>query len=414
MKYLILWGENLKISFSSIRSNRMRTFLTISIIAIGITALVGILTAIDAIKGSITSEFSRMGAQTFSIESRGMVVFVNGKRYRQKNHAQITYAQANRFKREYDFPATTSVSVVASHTGTAKYKNNTTDPNIRITGADEDYLTTNGYEIDKGRNFSNAEVISGAHVVILGSDLSGQIFPRKQDPLNEVVSIGNGKYKVIGVMKEKGSSMGGGDRFCIVPLTNARQYFSYPSMSFRIDVLPDQSALSETAKGEAEGLFRKIRKLGFDDESDFNINQSDNLAQLVIDNLQYVAYAATLIGFITLVGAAVGLMNIMLVAVAERTREIGTRKAIGATSDVIRQQFLFESLAISLIGGLLGIVVGVLVGNLVSTLIGSPFIMPWKWILAGIGMCSVVGILSGLLPAIKASRLDPIEALRYE
>ncbi len=409
-----LLKENIKISWQSIRSNKMRTFLTILIIAIGIMALVGILTAIDAIKGSISSSFERMGANSFTIERRGLMVRVNGKQSRLKNFSQITYKQAEEFKENFEFPAVVSVSVVGTGIATVKYKNEKTNPNVRILGSDENYLTTGGYELANGRNFTQAEIHNAKHVAIIGSAIANKLF-KKSDPINKIIAIGNGKYKVIGVLDKKGSSMGmNQDQICILPVSNVRQYFSLPRMSFKINVQPQAQIDIDLAIGEAEAVFRQIRHLNIRDESDFYINKSDNLAQLLLENIKYVTSAAVIIGIITLLGAAIGLMNIMLVAVSERTREIGIRKAIGANSKIIKQQFLFESILIGQLGGIAGIILGILIGNLVAQLVGSPFIIPWLWILVGVVLCLGVSIASGLFPAIKASKLDPIIALHYE
>jgi putative ABC transport system permease protein len=410
-----LLKENFRISLDSFRSNLLRSILTILIIAIGIMALVGILTAIDAIKNSISTEFLRMGANTFSIESRGMNIHFGGNRQRTKNFSYISYRQAQRFKEEFNFPVVTSLAVWGTGNTTVKYESKKTDPNVAVKGVDENFLLTGGYEIEKGRSFTEQEVINSRSLAIIGTEVESKLFGKHIDPINKIITIGGTRYRIIGVLKSKGSAMGfSDDRACMLPVTNVRQYFSRPNMSFRISVMPLDPKLLDLAIGESEGLFRIIRHLAISDESDFNISKSDNLAQMLLENLKYVTIAATIIGVITLIGAAIGLMNIMLVSVAERTREIGTRKAIGAKSAIIKQQFLFEAILIGQLGGILGIILGILMGNLVAASIGTSFIVPWVWIIGGVILCAGVSLASGIIPAIKAAKLDPIEALRYE
>ncbi|PLX21986.1 MAG: ABC transporter [Marinilabiliales bacterium] len=407
-----LFKENLRIAFSSIRSNLLRTTLTVFIIAFGIMALVGILTAIDSIKGTISNQFRSMGANTFSIVNRDNRVRVGG---RVERYRSIEFREAMKFKEEFNFPALVSISTSASDIATVKYKSKKTNPNIPVVGSDENYLITSGYEIKKGRNFTINDIQENAHVVIIGSGLIKDIFEDGEDPLDKVISIGNGKYKVIGVLKEKGSSFGSsGDKICILPITSVRQYFSRPNMNFRISVLPQDSKILKAAINESEGIFRVIRKLRSFENNNFSIETSDSLSNLLIKNIRYVTLAATIIGIITLFGAAIGLMNIMLVSVTERTREIGIRKAIGAKASIIRRQFLYESILIGQLGGFFGIILGILIGNVVSLVTGGTFIIPWFWILSGVFLCFIVGLISGLFPAIKASKLDPIISLRYE
>ncbi|MBN1819293.1 MAG: ABC transporter permease [Prolixibacteraceae bacterium] len=405
----------MRIALKSIRSNLLRTILTILIIAIGITALVGILTAIDAIKSSITQEFNFMGANTFTITTRGMRVQVGNKRYRTRNYSYLSYYQAKEFKESFDFPATVSVSVGATNTATLKYSSEKTNPNIAVRGTDENYLYTAGFEIGKGRNFNEQEIFSGRSVVILGKELADNIFPDKENPLQKIISIGSGKYKVVGVLEEKGSGFGGNNGLiCFIPYTNVRNYFSRPNMSYSIQVKVPSAEYMEAAQGQAEAQFRIVRGLNPLDETDFNIEKSDNIVKILLDNIKNITLVATIIGLITLFGAAIGLMNIMLVSVTERTREIGVRKAIGAKGRTVKQQFLVEAIVIGQFGGILGIILGILIGNLVSAVIGSSFIIPWMWIITGVVLCFIVGILSGYYPAQKASRLDPIESLRFE
>lgn len=407
--------ENIKISLSSIRAQLLRTTLTALIISIGIMALVGILTAIDAIKSSINSNFTSMGANTFTIRNREMNIRIGQDGRTPKKYRSITYDEAIRFTKNYSFPATPSVSTRAGVAGTIKYGSNKTNPNMRVFGGDENYLITAGYELERGRNFSAQEVQYGNHVAIIGKDVVDALFSKNEDPLDKVITIGSGKYKVIGVLKSKGNSVGfEGDKVAILTLTNVRQYFSMPNMTFTVNVLTNNPRLMEAAISEAIGTFRIIRKVRIGEESNFEITKSDTLANMLIGLIGKATTGATIIGIITLLGAAIGLMNIMLVSVTERTREIGIRKAIGATKEAIRSQFLVEAIVICQIGGVLGIVLGMAIGNLISFQLGVGFIVPWLWIFGGIVLCMIVGLFAGLYPALKASQLDPIEALRFE
>jgi putative ABC transport system permease protein len=410
-----MFRENLKVSLQSIRTNRLRTILTIFIIAFGIMALVGILTAIDSIEKTFTNQLTRMGANTFVIESHGMNIQIGKQKRRKKNYTFINYRQAEAFKEKFTFPAEVSIWAWATGMATVKYESNKTNPNIPVVGADENNVDAAGLEIDKGRNFSSDDVANNRNYVVIGSELVSKLFPNKIDPIDKVITIGSGRYKVVGTLKTKGSSMGmSNDNMCIIPYTNMRQYFSRPNMNYSINVKPNSANLMEAAIGEAEGVFREVRNLDPKDESDFNINKSDTLVEILLSSLKNIRFAAIVIGAITLFGAVIGLMNIMLVSVTERTREIGIRKAMGAKSQTIMQQFLFEAIVIGQLGGAFGIVLGILIGNVVSLLLKTAFVVPWQWISLGVFLCFIVGIVSGYFPAVKAARQDPIEALRYE
>jgi putative ABC transport system permease protein len=408
-----LFYENIRVAFKAIKSNRVRAALTMAIIAFGIMALVGILTAIDGLKSTLTTQFTMMGANTFSITSRSMRVTMGDQHYRTKNHSHITYREALEFKKIFNEPAWVSVSFNASGLAEYRFRNNKTNPNISVIGSDENYLTIAGEEIESGRNFSQDDLLGSRHVVIIGQELVRFLFPGV-DPLGKEISLPGLKLTVIGVLKSKGISMMGSDRNTIIPISTARQYFSRPNITYNIGVMPYKAVSLEMMADEAEGIFRIVRNLDPRDESDFNIQKSDSIIAILMENIKYVTLAATIIGLITLFGAAVGLMNIMLVSVTERTREIGVRKALGARKSVIRQQFLFESVIIGQMGGLMGILAGILIGNLVSLGMGSSFTIPWIWVIGGVLACFIVGMASGYVPAVKASAVDPIEALRYE
>jgi putative ABC transport system permease protein len=412
---IALFIENVRIALKAIKTNLLRTILTVFIIAFGIMALVGILTAIESIKTSLTESFSLMGANTFTIESRSMRVQIGNQTYRRKNYEFISFRQAEEFKERFKFPARVSVWTRASGSAIVKYQSYKSNPNTSVLGVDEDYIYTAGYEIEKGRNFTESDVENNSNLVVIGSDVARQAFGNYMDPLNRFISVGNGRYRVIGVLKSRGQSGGmGTDRVCLIPYTNVRQYFSQPQMGYSISVMPNSPQLLDISVSEAEGVFRLVRRLAARDESDFNITQSDQLAQMLIESMKDVTMAGTIIGLITLMGAVIGLMNSMLVSVTERTKEIGTRKALGAKSLMIKRQFLYEAIVVGQLGAVVGILLGIIIGNGVSLAIGSSFIIPWKSILLGVALCFVVGIVSGYFPAVKASRLDPILALRYE
>ena len=410
-----LLKENFRIAVASILSNKLRTILTILIIAVGIMALVGIETAVDSIKKSVQDSFGQMGTLSFSITRQYDRFRVSNQHQRRRGHEHISYKQAIDFKNNYKVLTNVAINTSVSGNATVKYASEQTNPNTSVRGVDELYLTVNALEIDKGRNFSSSEIEYGTSVAIIGQDIVKTLFKDSRNPIiGEGINVSGVKYTIIGTIKSKGASAGSTDRQVFIPALNARSYFPSPNQNFTIQIQPYGNVDLDYAISEAEGLFRIIRRTLPADPSDFNIRRSDAILQESGKILGMVTIIAFVIGSITLLGAAVGLMNIMLVSVTERTREIGTRKAIGAKSSTIKQQFLFEAILIGQFGGALGIVGGILAGNVVSLIAGSAFVIPWVWILVGVGLCLFVSVASGYIPAVKAARLDPIEALRYE
>ncbi|HYV94327.1 MAG TPA: ABC transporter permease [Chitinophagales bacterium] len=407
--------ENIKLALRAIRSNLVRTILTFLIIAFGIMALVGILTAIDSLKSKLNSSFTFMGANTFTISRKWTQIQGEGGDNNWKPSAPIIYTQAMEFKRRFEFPSLISIGMMFNRGQTVEHGSKKTNPNVSVYAVDENFLSAKGFEIARGRYFTPREINLGIPVIILGPDVVLKIFTDKEDPINQVVSVKGNRYRVVGILKSKGSSMMLSDnRTFLLPLMNAKRNYIGPDYSWQIGVTVSKVEQLDPGVDEAKGIMRNIRRLRLGADDDFEIEKSDELANTLFSQLKYIRYGAVVIGIITLFGAAIGLMNIMLVSVTERTMEIGVSKALGATKKMIRRQFLAEAIVICILGGLLGIVLGILIGNVVSIIVGGSFIIPWIWIVAGIIFCYIVGLISGLYPAIKASNLDPIEALRYE
>jgi putative ABC transport system permease protein len=423
--------DSFVLAWRTVKSNKLRTGITVAIIAFGIMALIGIITAISAMNQSLKENFSFMGANAFVVRYKEMNARMGGpnnggdefskvkkglKEKKSNLDKPIRIEEAIYFKEHFGFNrAMVSISKRLGGNNELHYKDKKTNPQITLMGGDENYLAVNGYSLTAGRNLNNVDIQSGRNVCIIGSNVAAKLFPNKPAScIDKVILLQSKPYRVIGLLKSKGSSaMLRQDDIVISSLKNARQYQS-SNPSYSLGVMVNNVAELEPAIGETTDQMRKARRLIPTESDNFVIDKSDKFAQMFIGFLAGVSGAAGAIGMITLIGAAIGLMNIMLVAVSERTREVGLIKALGGKKKDVRRQFLFESICISILGAVIGIILGILVGNLFSIILNTGFVIPWMWVIIGIAICSLVGLVAGIYPAMKAAALNPIDALRYE
>ena len=405
--------ENIREGLRSIKANLLRSILTAVIVTFGITALVGSLTAVDGIGYTLNESLASLGANTFDIWSkRNRGSSQQGIKERVYKPLQLNEVQ--RFIDQYKVPANISLAAELTFNAEVKRGSKKTNPNIGINGINEDYMFVKSLNFEKGRNFSPLEIQYGTKAVVLGKKVTDAVFDSNEEPIGSVVSFKGTQFRVIGVLAEKGNlAEDNFDNMVFIPVLVANQMASGRGLSYEITVaVPDATQL-ESAMGEATGLMRTIRRDLIGKPNSFELDKSDTLSNL--NNLMnIITWVGLGIGFVTLLGSSIALMNIMLVSVTERTREVGVRKALGATPAKIRQQFIVEAIVVCLLGGIAGIILGVIAGNALSKLMNMAFVLPWLWITVGLVVCVAVGLMSGYYPANKASKLDPIESLRFE
>ena len=408
--------ENVREAFRSIRANLLRTILTALILSIGLFALVGILTGIDAMKNSLSETFASLGANSFDVHAKGYSNRGRRGGVQVRQYPPIDFLQAKLYKKAMGDEAQVGISAYIAGAVEMKANGTKTNPNMQVVAGDENYLKIQGYNLAEGRTFSQTELNNGANVLIVGEEIRLKLFP-KQSPVGKYVSALGQRFLIVGLLEKSGGSMGGGgaDRLALLPLETGNQLPRQRALTFDVKTATDQQGTLAFLIGQATGVMRAVRHDKLGQEDSFVVESSESLASDLDAISGKVRVGGSIMAFITLLGASIALMNIMLVSVTERTREIGIRKALGATAKQIRLQFLIEAIVICLMGGTLGIILGVLGGNGVAKFVGSSsFLVPWVWMIVGLVICVGVGLASGYYPASKAAALDPIDSLRYE
>lgn len=405
--------ENIKEGLRSIKANLLRSVLTAVIVTFGIMALVGSLTAVDGIGKTLNESLSSLGANTFDIWSKSN----RGRSQdgvKEKVYKRLMMPEVQRFVEQFRFPATVSVHAWLTGIGEVKRLSMKTNPNIQIVGINENYMGVKGLNFEHGRNFSQREMQYGAKAVVLGKKVYDAVFEPSQDPIGQEVSFKGTQFRVIGVLKEKGNlAENNFDNMALIPLIVANQMAGGRGLDYNLTVAVSDPTKMDMAMGEATGLMRSIRRDQLGKPNSFELDKSDTLDELNA-LMSIITWVGLGIGFITLLGSSIALMNIMLVSVTERTREVGIRKALGATPKKIRQQFIVEAIVVCMLGGIAGVLIGVVIGNVAAKAMSMAFVLPWLWMFVGLVVCVGVGLLSGYYPANKASKLDPIESLRFE
>lgn len=405
--------EMARIAIRSIRGNKLRTSLTVGIIGLGIMALISMTTATSSLEANVVNQFSTLGTSVFSISQKTETGVNRGRRV--TIGEPISYQEAQDFAANAPGEIKVSYSIFGTAQATLTRGKERTNPNIQVLGIEENYLEISGYQLDQGRNFTAQEAASSRRFAILGSDLVDELFNPWEEAVGQEFSIGAQRYQIIGVLESKGQAFGmSQDNQCYIPIPCVRQQFSDEDRSYRISCqVSNPEQIMEMAEA-ATGIMRVVRRDRPGEDHSFNLSMSNGLVETLKEAISGITIAASIIGIITLFGAGIGLMNIMLVSVSERTREIGTRKSLGASPSAIRMQFLIEVIIIGQLGGATGILLGLLAGNGIAWAMETPFVLPWGWMLWGIALSLITSLVSGYYPARKASQLDPIVALGRE
>lgn len=398
---------------TSLAANKLRSALTTLGVAVGVFSIIAVMTALDAVDRSIASGLSSLGANTFQIQQYPATVFGGGHRRNQyANRKEITWQEAQRFRRFMGNDARTIGFMIMSQAAQASYAAQITNPDVTLTGGDESFAPANGLDVTIGRNLNENDLRYASDTAILGHDVADYLFRQGENPVGKKIKVNGKSYTIVGVFSRKGAAFGQSqDNFILIPITRYLEEVNEQS-SIAITVEATSQKSYRQTIDRAVGAMRLARGLTVKTANDFEIRTNESLVESFRSIQQIVSTGAFIISFMALLTAGVGIMNIMLVSVTERTREIGIRMSIGAPRRTILHQFLLEALFLSLGGGLIGIVAGAGAGNLVAMKFNLPLIFPWLWMTVSLLVCSAIGISFGLFPAWKASSLDPVTALR--
>jgi putative ABC transport system permease protein len=403
--------EVFKQAFDSLWANKLRSSLTLLALIVGVFSVIVSTTAVAVLDNFFQNTMSVMGGDVINV-SKTPSVQMGGTADNVRNRQDITFETAERLQEMLRLAENVSPDETFDYTK-VMYGDEETDPTVRVIGSNQHYLGNNAYELSEGRNFSSEDIQYGRLLAIIGHDIQQELF-QNVNPIGKSIRVAGQQYRIIGVLDEKGSVFGQSqDEFVLIPYTAGLMIYG-GDRNIDIQVKAPAMDFIEAAMDEITGIMRVIRKVAPGAENDFEIETNDSLAG-TFDQFTFILYAVGfVIGGITLFGAGIGVMNIMLVSVTERTREIGLRKAVGATKKAIVSQFLTETIFICQLGGLIGIALGILAGNGMAIWIETEPVIPIWAVLTGFFGMFVIALLFGVYPAYKAARLDPIESLRYE
>lgn len=407
-------SELIRISFNTLKANKLRAALTLSGIIIGVFSIIAIMTLLNALQAGIEGGLSELGSNTFQIQKfPAMQVGGPGHDRKYRNRPDLTYEQGQRLMEKATTYKYISLEDYIDEK-TIKSQKASTNPNATVGGVLPSYLECNNRAVQFGRFISETDLINNSRVAVVGMDVTEKLFPNV-NPIGQYITVDNSEFQVIGVFEKKGEGFGSSnDNFALIPITTMQNIYGRNERSLNIAIqAPSKETYNECVEN-CVSVMRSIRKDKPGEPDSFEIFSNESLITQVNSFTKYFKYGAGFISFIAMLAAGVGIMNIMLVSVTERTKEIGIRKAIGAKNNSVLIQFLIEAIILCEFGGIIGIFLGIVTGNLVGIYLSSPVVIPYDWVIIGLVVCSVVGIVFGVYPAYKAAKLNPIDALRYE